>query len=82
MLPQLVGLFSVERACVKLDVFLQFLMKFSMQSCLGIMRSQTLMILRLRCQLVDARNDRTGKKFYPVEIRQRVKNERSAIQIS
>jgi hypothetical protein len=72
MLPQLVGLFSVERACVKIDVFFQVLMKFAMQSCLGILEIQILMILRRRFQLVAARNDRTGKKFYPVEMFQKV----------
>ena len=36
MLPQLVGLFPVERACTKLEVFFQVLMKFVMQVCLGI----------------------------------------------
>ena len=33
MLPQLVGLFPVERACVKLDVIFEVLMKFGMQTC-------------------------------------------------
>jgi hypothetical protein len=33
LLPQLVGFLSVERACVKLDVFFQDLVKFLKQMC-------------------------------------------------
>ena len=35
MLPQLVGLFPVERACMKLDVFFQVLVKFVIHMCLN-----------------------------------------------
>ena len=73
MLPQLVGLFPVERACMKLDVFFQVLVKFVKQMCLWICIFQILIILRLRPELVNDQNDRTETKFYPEEICQKVK---------
>ena len=63
MLPQLVGLFPVERACVKLDEFFCDLVIFRIQMCLEILKIQILMILRLRLQLVNDRNARTENKF-------------------
>ena len=65
MLPQLVGLFLVERACVKLDVFFWDLVMFRIQMCLGVLKIQILIILRLRSELLNDWNDRAGKKLYP-----------------
>ena len=53
MLPKLVGFVRVERACVKLDVFFQVLVKFVMQMWLGILKIQSLSTLRLRSELLD-----------------------------
>ena len=65
MLPQLVVFFPVERACVKLDVCLQDLVMFRIQMCLWICIFQILIILRLRSELVNDRNDKTGFFSFP-----------------
>jgi hypothetical protein len=67
--------------CETRRVFLRLKVAFQWM-CLGITEIQILVILKLRFQLVDARNDRTGKQIYPLEIFQKVKNERSTIKIS
>jgi hypothetical protein len=64
MLPQLVEFFRVERACVKLDMLFQVLVKFLMEMCLGICTFQILSRLRPRPELVNARNDKVEQKFY------------------
>ena len=66
MLPQLVGFLPVERAFTELDVFFQVLLKFVKQVCVGILLFQILIILRLRPELVNDQNYKTGKKVCSV----------------
>jgi hypothetical protein len=57
----------------------QVLVMFLMQMCLGIFIFQILIILRLRFKLVNDRNARTGKKFYPESFFQKLKKMRGEI---
>ena len=50
-------------------------MKFLMQVCLGICIFEVLMTWGLRFQLVNDRNDRTGKSLFHCFFVQKVKNE-------
>jgi hypothetical protein len=62
------------RACMcKTRRVFQVMVIFLMQMSLGICIFQILMILRLRFEPVNDQNDRTGNKFYPLDIFQKIK---------